>query len=88
MTTWFSQHESTPHVGGGFLTTVHEQKLSLVNVSLSEVHDRSSGSALQSQVTITGLSGEVMELLWSRIVILCTQIFRSDFGHRADPDLV
>lgn len=42
------------------LTIVYKQKLAVVNVCLSEVHNGSTGSALQSQVTVTGLSDHVV----------------------------
>lgn len=66
---------------------MYKKQLSLVNVSLSKVHDGPVRGSLQSQVTIAGLGNDVLQLLRDRVLILCIQILTGDFCDRVNPHL-
>jgi len=66
---------------------MYKKQLSLVNVSLSEVHNGPVRGSLQSQVTIAGLGNDVLHLLRDRVLIFSIQILIGNFCDRVNPHL-
>lgn len=69
------------------LTAVYEHQLTMVDVSLGEVQDRSGGGTLQGKVSITGRSDNKLQALRGRVVVSSTEVIAGDFCDRVDPNL-
>lgn len=70
-----------------FLTTVHKQQLSSLDVTLGEVQDVPGGGALQGQIPVAGWCYNELQPIWQSVQVLCAEFIHCDFSDRILPNL-